>query len=305
MSEQTTNSILMIRPVRFTFNPETAETCTFQQDDEKSQSSETQIAAQKEFDDFVVILRNYGVNIIVVEDTPEPHKPDSIFPNNWVSFHEDGTVVRYPIMAKNRRPERRHDIIEQLATQFRASSVFNLTTNEKQGLFLEGTGSMVLDRHNKIAFACLSPRTHIEVLSKFAKGMRYSFVAFEAHNQNGVPIYHTNVVMSIGEKFAIVCFEAIPRQYYPDILANLEQHEIIEITMEQVNHFAGNMLQIKNSNDKKFIVMSEQAYLSLIPEQITTLSKHGEIIHVPLYTIERYGGGSARCMLAEIFLPKL
>lgn len=307
LEQQTTSSILMIRPARFTLNTQTVETCTFQKDDVNSQIPETHQAALKEFDNFVAILRNHGVNVIVIEDTPEPHTPDSIFPNNWVSFHENGTVVIYPMLAENRRPERRHDIIEQLATKFKISTISDITAQEEQGLFLEGTGSMVLDRRNGIAYACLSPRTHLKVLEEFAKKMMYSLVAFQAFNQNTIPVYHTNVVMSIGEQFQIVCLKAIPDRYHQSILthARLARREIIELTMEQMNHFAGNVLQIKSKTGRRFIVMSKQAYTFLAQEQIEMLQNHGTILQIPLDTIETYGGGSARCMLAEIFLPEL
>lgn len=302
---QTTNHILMIRPVNFKFNTQTAGNNKFQQD---STENNVQQQALKEFDGFVELLRSNKVDVIVVEDTLTPATPDSIFPNNWVSFHENGSVYLYPMFSENRRSERRNDIIEQLGKQFDLKHVDDLSFFEQQALFLEGTGSMVLDRENKIAYACLSVRTDEEVLNNFCMLAGYFPLTFQAIDQTNFPIYHTNVMMCVGDAFAVVCFESIPDEIEQEELRHsfLNTHkEVIEISFDQMNQFAGNMLQVKSSTNESLLVMSEQAYLSLNDIQISSLEKYCRLIYAPLYTIEKNGGGSARCMLAEVHLPLL
>ncbi|MBP8067381.1 MAG: amidinotransferase [Pedobacter sp.] len=302
---QTTNHILMIRPVNFKFNTQTAGNNKFQQD---STQNNVQQQALKEFDGFVELLRSNKVDVIVVEDTLTPATPDSIFPNNWVSFHENGSVYLYPMFSENRRSERRNDIIELLGEQFDLKHVDDLSFFEQQSLFLEGTGSMVLDRENKIAYACLSVRTDEEVLNNFCMLAGYFPLTFQAIDQTNFPIYHTNVMMCVGDAFAVVCFESIPDEIEQEELRHsfLNTHkEVIEISFDQMNQFAGNMLQVKSSTDESLLVMSEQAYLSLNDSQISSLEKYCRLIYAPLYTIEKNGGGSARCMLAEVHLPLL
>ncbi len=302
---QTTNHILMIRPVNFKFNTQTAGNNKFQQD---STQNNVQQQALKEFDGFVELLRSNKVDVIVVEDTLTPATPDSIFPNNWVSFHENGSVYLYPMFSENRRSERRNDIIELLGEQFDLKHVDDLSFFEQQSLFLEGTGSMVLDRENKIAYACLSVRTDEEVLNNFCMLAGYFPLTFQAIDQTNFPIYHTNVMMCVGDAFAVVCFESIPDEIEQEELRHsfLNTHkEVIEISFDQMNQFAGNMLQVKSSTDESLLVMSEQAYLSLNDSQISSLEKYRRLIYAPLYTIEKNGGGSARCMLAEVHLPLL
>lgn len=302
---QATNHILMIRPVNFKFNVQTAGNNKFQQE---SLDSNVHEQALKEFDDFVTLLRSNGVDVIVVNDTLEPATPDSIFPNNWVSFHEDGSVFLYPMFSENRREERRRDIIDQLATRFELNHIGDLSFFEQQVLFLEGTGSMVLDRENKIAYACLSVRTDEEVLNNFCMLTGYTPFTFQAIDQSRFPIYHTNVMMCVGDAFAVVCFESIPDAIEREELRHsfLNTHkEVIEISFDQMNQFAGNMLQVKNNSGENLLVMSEQAYLSLNASQISSLEKYCKLIYAPLYTIEKNGGGSARCMLAEVHLPEL
>lgn len=300
---QTTNHILMIRPVDFKFNAQTAGNNKFQQE---SSENDVQQQALKEFDGFVAMLRANGVDVTVIDDTPEPATPDSIFPNNWVSFHEDGSVFLYPMFSENRRAERRKDIIEQLGKKFQLNHISDLSFFEQQVLFLEGTGSMVLDRENKIAYACLSVRTDEEVLSNFCMLTGYTPFTFQAVDQTRFPIYHTNVMMCVGDNFAVVCLDSLPdateKEKLRQSLLNTSK-EVIEISFEQMNHFAGNMLQVKSNTGESLLVMSEQAYLSLNSTQISSLEKHCKLIYAPLYTIEKNGGGSARCMLAEIHLP--
>lgn len=300
---QTTSHILMIRPVDFKFNEQTAGDNKFQVAGEQEN---VQHQALAEFDGFVNILRENGVDVTVISDTLDPATPDSIFPNNWVSFHEDGAVFLYPMHSPNRRAERRKDIIDDLGKTFEISHLTDLSFFEQQHLFLEGTGSMVLDRTNKIAYACLSIRTDKEVLDNFAMLSGYEVVAFQAVDEHGFPIYHTNVMMCIGEKFAVVCLDSI--KYTEDKIAVLEsfkatQKTVIDISFEQMNHFAGNMLEVKNSAGDSLLIMSEQALKALHGTQITALSAFSKIVTAPLYTIEQNGGGSARCMLAEVHLP--
>lgn len=300
---QTTNHILMIRPVAFKFNEQTAGNNKFQQ---ASVQIDVHDKALKEFDGFVALLRENGVTVIVIDDTLQPETPDSIFPNNWVSFHDDGEVILYPMFSENRRAERRQDILAQLEEDFNITKVTDLSTHEAQDIFLEGTGSLVLDRDHKIAYACRSFRTNEIALEKFCKATGYSSVVFNAVDLTGFPIYHTNVMMCIGDKFAVVCLDSITDELEREKLTKSLMHtgkEIVSISFDQMNHFAGNMLQIKNGNEESLLVMSEQAYLSLTKEQINTLSKYAKLIYAPLYTIEKNGGGSARCMLAEVHLP--
>jgi len=300
---QTTSHLLMIRPVDFKFNEQTAGDNKFQIAGEQAH---VQSQALAEFDGFVNILRENGVDVTVINDTLQPETPDSIFPNNWVSFHEDGSVFLYPMHSPNRREERRKDIIDHLGKTFEVSHLTDLSFFEQQQLFLEGTGSMVLDRTHKIAYACLSIRTDREVLENFAMLSGYEVVAFQAVDEHGFPIYHTNVMMCIGEKFVVVCLDSI--KYTEDKIAVLESFKatkktVIDISFDQMNHFAGNMLEVKNKEGNSLLVMSEQALKALHGTQITALSAFSKIVTAPLYTIEQNGGGSARCMLAEVHLP--
>ncbi|WP_244214213.1 citrulline utilization hydrolase CtlX [Pedobacter jejuensis] len=293
----------MIRPVDFKFNEQTAGNNMFQV---ASNEDGVQALALKEFDGLVDLLKANGVDVTVVDDTNQPETPDSIFPNNWVSFHEDGSVFLYPMFSENRRLERRNDILEKLKEKFEVNHVSDISFYEQQHAFLEGTGSMVLDRTNKIAYACLSVRTDEEVLNNFCMLTGYQPIAFQAVDSSRFPIYHTNVMMCIGDEFAIICLDSIPNEQEKLIVAlslNNSGKHLIEITLEQMNQFAGNMLQVTNHDNEKLLVMSEQAYLSLTKQQISLLEQYCRIIYAPIYTIEKNGGGSARCMLAEIHLP--
>lgn len=300
---QTTSHILMIRPVNFSYNEETAVNNAFQV---AGNAKDVQQKAEQEFDTFVQLLRNEGVDVMVINDTPEPHTPDSIFPNNWISFHEDGSTYFYPMFAVNRRWERRMEVIQSVEERFFIKRTFNLTENELDGLFLEGTGSMVLDRENKIVYACLSPRTSSVVLYTWARTAGYKAVVFNALDEYGQPIYHTNVMMCVGDYFVVICLECITdSNERMEVIQSITDSgkEIIAITYDQVKHFAGNMLQVENAKGEKLLVMSTQAYVSLTNEQIDELSTYNKILHSPLTTIETNGGGSARCMMAEIHLP--
>lgn len=295
----------MIRPVHFAFNAETAKNNKFQV---KTTDEDIQSKALAEFDRFVSLLRHNKVDVIVVEDTPAPHTPDSLFPNNWISFHDDGSVLLYPMYAPSRRAERKDHVIKRIHEHFAIKNKIDFTGYEKDNLFLEGTGSMVLDRENKIAFACLSPRTDKKVLEAFCKKMNYQPVSFSAADENGDPIYHTNVMMCVADKYVVICLDSIASaKEKENVIEAIEKtgKEIIDINYEQLKHFAGNMLQIENTEGEKLLVMSTQAYRSLAVEQLETLSSYNRIIHSSLTIIETNGGGSARCMMAEIHLPNL
>jgi hypothetical protein len=308
MELQLASTVLMIRPVRFESNPMTAESNRFQGKSAESAESQ-QRAALQEFDSLVAALRDNGIDVVVVDDTPEPHTPDSIFPNNWVSFHADGRVVLYPMEAENRRTERRMDIIDGLVSdaEFSVSEVVDLTKHELFDRYLEGTGSMVLDRVNRVAYACLSSRTQLEVLGDFAQRMDYDVVAFDAVDRDGVPIYHTNVLMNVGEKLAVLCGDAIPREEQREaVVQRLQEtgHEVMFLNHDQLDAFAGNMLELRCKNSERLVAMSQQAFDSLTAEQRSTLKKNGRVLAVSIDTIEASAGGSVRCMLAEIHLPK-
>jgi hypothetical protein len=301
---QTTSNLLMIRPVAFGLNIQTADSNAFQN---KSASQEkVQENALAEFDAFVVKLRSNGIDVTVIEDTLQPHTPDSIFPNNWISFHEDGSIYLYPMQAENRRLERRDDLIDDLSKKFSITEINDLSFTEEKGEYLEGTGSMVLDRANKIAYACLSIRTQEKVLDIFCKESGFNAVTFKAVDQNGKAIYHTNVMMCVGDKFVVICLECIPNEKAKVLNAIIDSgKEIIEISLKQMNHFAGNMLQIANKEGKSFLVMSARAHQALNENQLESIAKYAEILSSPLTVIEDNGGGSARCMMAEIHLPQL
>ncbi|HTN21609.1 MAG TPA: arginine deiminase-related protein [Pelobium sp.] len=300
---QSTSNILMIRPVAFGFNPQT-EGNTFQH---HAEGENTQEKALAEFNAFVSKLRLNHINVIVIEDTLQPHTPDSIFPNNWVSFHNDGSVYVYPMQAENRRMERRDDILDLLSTQFIITEINDLTFTEDREEYLEGTGSMVLDRENKIAYACLSVRTNPKVLDIFCRESGYTPITFNAVDEANNPIYHTNVMMCVAEKFVVICLESISDlTKRNELITNFTKtgKEIIEISFAQMNNFAGNMLEVKNTLNQTFLVMSKSAKDSLSAFQIAQINKYAEILASPIPTIEKIGGGSARCMIAEIHLEK-
>lgn len=309
---QTTSHLLMIRPVAFGFNEQTAADNHYQVQAASDGQDDIQTLALTEFDHFVEVLTQAGVHVTVVEDTADPHTPDSIFPNNWVSFHEDGTVILYPMCAPNRRQERRQDILDRLRAEgFQISQIIDMTGSEHDGRYLEGTGSLILDRENQVAYACLSQRTHEDVLAQWAAQTGYTTIAFDAlQTVEGelLPIYHTNVMMSVGSELAVVCADSVKDALQrEELLATLKAtgKQILLISEEQKRHFAGNMLEVRNSSGQNLIVMSTQAFQSLEHEQVANIKTFCEIVHSDLTTIETYGGGSARCMMAEVFLPKL
>ncbi len=308
---QSTNTIVMIRPVNFRMNEQTAVNNYFQEDIDVKNSA-INARAQEEFDIFVNVLRDKGVHIIVIEDTKDPDTPDSIFPNNWISFHEDGTVGIYPMFAENRRNERRDDILDILEDAgFSIKNIIDYTAAESEGFFLEATGSIALDRVNKKAYCALSDRADEELFIEFCEDFEYSPVIFTAYQSVGgkrMPIYHTNVMMCLADTFAVICLDTIDdKKERKNVVNHLKQNgkEIIAITEQQMHHFAGNMLQVLGSDNEPLLVMSTQAHNSLTPKQIASIEKQCGIVHSSLETIETCGGGSARCMMAEVFLPKM
>jgi len=302
-----TDTIMMIRPKNFGFNEETSKDNAFQNAEAQIDPESAKIKAIQEFDAMVGSLRSHGVQVIVIEDTDHPIKPDAVFPNNWISFHEDGLVVMYPMYAEKRRIERRRDIVQYLSQDYLVDRDYTFEHYEDEGLFLEGTGSMILDRTNKIVYASLSHRTDIQLLDKWCVLLDYEKVVFHGKDRNGNPIYHTNVLMALGEDFCVICLSSIPELEKPHVVKSLEETKklIIDISFDQMEAFAGNMLQVKNKDGERFLVMSETAYKSLKPSQIATLKQKTEILHFPIPTIETLGGGSVRCMMAEVFLPML
>jgi len=304
---QLTSTVMMIRPVRFESNPLTAGSNRFQGKVDSDPAAQ-QAAALREFDALAAVLRDAGIDVIVIDDTHEPHTPDAIFPNNWISMHADGRVVLYPMEAENRRTERRTDIVQHLGNQGgrQISELVDLSSHEDSGHYLEGTGSMVLDRVNRVAYACISTRTHLDPLGDFAQRMGYDVVAFEAVDSAGVPIYHTNVLMNVGERIAVICGEAIPREDQREaVLARLREtgHEVLLLSYAQLDAFAGNMLELRNKDGERVLAMSQQAYDSLNEEQHTVLAANGRIVSAAIDNIESSAGGSVRCMLAEVHLP--
>ena len=301
----------MIRPVAFRMNEQTAVNNYYQKVLDGLSTETVNAKAQEEFDAFVNKLRMVGVDVIVVEDTKTPDTPDSIFPNNWISFHENGDVALYPMFAENRRHERREDVLDILEDQgFVINNIMDYTSAEEDGYFLEGTGSILLDRQNDKAYCALSPRADEELFIEFCEDFEYTPVIFEAFqtvNGERKLIYHTNVMMCLGETFAVICADCIDdkkeRKMVLDSLRG-DEKEVILITEDQVNNFAGNMLEVKGSDDRRYLVMSKSAHQSLTKKQIAQIEEHVTILSSSLDTIEACGGGSARCMMAEVFLPK-
>ena len=307
-NKQLTSNLLMIRPCQFFSNPQTAESNKFQ-GRSKLSDNELQEAAVNEFDMLVSKLREADLNVCVFDDTPEPITPDSVFPNNWVSFHNDGTVVLYPMEAENRRLERRLDIIETLKNEhgFYVKKIIDMSYLEDNQEYLEGTGSMILDHVNKIAYACLSSRTHKNALLDFSKKMGFSPIPFYAKDALGSDVYHTNVIMSLGEKLAVLCEDAIPLDFEKKQVKDSLQstgHEIVTISLDQMTSFAGNVLEVISNSDEHLMLMSERAEKSLTKKQKSTIEKYCKIVSSPIQNIEDSAGGSVRCMIAEIALPK-
>lgn len=307
--EQCARAVLMIRPVRFVSNPQTAETNRFQNISAAPSSDIAQQRALREFEGLAKALRDAGVEVIAFDDTPEPHTPDSIFPNNWVSFHADGTVVLYPMNAENRRAERRADIITTGLRKagFVVGEVIDLSPHEQQGRFLEGTGSLILDRVHRVAYACLSPRTDASLLAEFGQRLGYSVQGFEAVSRDGHAVYHTNVIMSVGDGVAVFCADMVPDRARADVVVRSlrdTDHEVVLISEEQVNRFAGNVLELASASGERVLAMSAAAAAAFTPAQRKVIERHAQIVSAPIENIELCAGGSVRCMLAELHLPR-
>ena len=294
--------ILMVRPFQFYFNQQTAANNFFQSNINIENANELAIA---EFDAMVERLRAQQINVKVIQDTKDPSTPDSIFPNNWISTHTNGTLCLYPMFAQNRRAERKLSVIEFLQANYKIENTLDLTDLEKEGIFLEGTGSMVLDHQNKLAYGCLSERLDKNAFYEWCDKMQFKAIAFKAVDDKTQPIYHTNVMMCMGNQFVVICLESIPNEQEKQIVLESfkkSNKEVIEISQDQLNHFAGNMLQIFDTNEKPHLIMSEQAHTSLDPAQVKSLEKYNPILPISIPTIEALGGGSTRCMMAEIYL---
>lgn len=305
--QQASKNIMLVRPATFSFNTETANSNYFQNKligvDRESITKQ----AIKEFNDFSEKLKANNINVFVFNDTLNPPKPDAVFPNNWVSFHADGTVVLYPMCAINRRNEKRQDILEELKMNFVINNIVDLSANEAKGKFLEGTGSIIFDHINKIAYACLSPRTDKDLFIYVCDILKYKPVYFYSFDKNGKEIYHTNVMMCVGEKFAIICLESITSLSEKQFVINSLKttgHQIVDISFEQMNNFAGNMLTVENNSGTLFLILSKKAFDTLSTIQKNILTNYCELLPVQIDTIETIGGGSTRCMMAELFCPE-
>ncbi|WP_167341593.1 citrulline utilization hydrolase CtlX [Nonlabens sp. SY33080] len=307
--KQITDTVFMIRPVQFRLNEQTAVN-NYYQDDEVQVENQNE-KAQNEFDGFVTLLRSKGITVIEISDDPKHDTPDSIFPNNWISTHENGDVALYPMFAENRRLERRPEVLNRLEESgFTIENVVDYTAAEEEDLFLEGTGSLLLDRVNRKAYCSISPRADEDLLIEFCEDFEYTpviFTAYQSVDGKRLPIYHTNVMMALGENYCVICLDCIDdKKERKNVLKHLKEDgkEVITISEQQVESFAGNMMQVHNASGDRFLVMSDQAYSSLTESQIAKLKSYNEILHPSIETIETLGGGSVRCMMAEVFLPK-
>lgn len=307
--KQITDTVFMVRPTQFRLNEQTAVNNYYQ--DEGVKIIDQNHKAQDEFDAFAKALQEKGITVIIISDDDKNDTPDSIFPNNWISTHQNGDVALYPMFAENRRLERRPEVLDRLEKEgFNIVNIVDYTSAEEEGFFLEGTGSLLLDRVNKKAYCSISPRADEELMIEFCEDFEYTpvlFTAFQTVEENRLPIYHTNVMMALGENYAVICLDCIDdKKERKNVLNHLKEDgkEVIAITEDQVNSFAGNMMQVHNSNGERFLIMSDQAYKSLSKDQISKLEKYNEILHPSISTIETLGGGSVRCMMAEVFLPK-
>ncbi len=302
------SAVLMVRPVHFGYNAQTAATNRFQHTKTALSTKVAQEMALAEFDQYVTKLRDRGVSVVVVEDTANPKTPDSIFPNNWLSVHPNGQMVTYPLLAENRRLERRNDIAARVRRTYRVTDHLDISAAEANGKFLEGTGSIVFDHANKLAYACLSPRTDETLFRDLCQHLKYKPIVFHATDAEGVPIYHTNVMMSIGRQQAVICSDVIrDSTERRQVLASLEGsgHKIVSISENQMNHFCGNVYELSNPEQQAFWVMSDQAYAAFTPKQKAALEYDQAILHTPLNTIEALGGGGARCMVAGVHAKRL
>ena len=306
--KQRTSHIMMVRPAAFGYNAQTAVSNAFQHQVSESENSEASLLALQEFDNYVQTLKEAGVTVNVIHDSPEPKKPDAIFPNNWVSFHEDGRVVLYPMCTPNRRWERRRSILEMLASGYTLSEEIDLSHYEADELFLEGTGSMILDRPNKLCYACLSIRTDKGLIDEFCEKIGYEAVVFHSTDAQNKAIYHTNVMMAMAKEYVVICMESVTNPAEKKLL--LEKFEqtgkaVVDISLDQVNEFCGNVIELESKDGESLLVMSERAYKGFTQSQKEIIEAYSKMVYAPIYTIEKIGGGGARCMVAEVFLPAL
>jgi hypothetical protein len=307
-NKQAANTVMMVRPIDFSFNWQTAASNAFQNAEHGFDEETIKQNAEKEFDSFVQLLRTNGIDVLIFNDTAEPQTPDSIFPNNWISLDQHGRIALYPMQALNRREERRQDIVDFFATKYKTTATNDFTYFENTNQFLEGTGSMVIDYVNNIMYACLSPRTHTSVVKEFCSTMNYTACTFTSVDENGKEIYHTNVMMCIAKNFVVICLDSIKNEEEKNkVVASFAKtnHEIIDISFEQMNHFAGNMLEVSNVVGEAFLVMSSQAFDALNETQLAQINTYDKILAPNIKTIETIGGGGVRCMMAEVFLEKL
>jgi len=304
MFSQVPHTLLMIRPASFGYNPETAASNAFQK--LPASIEEVSKKAMKEFDEVVLILRKQGIDVMVIDDIPQPVTTDAVFPNNWISTHQDGKIILYPMMAPSRRQERRDDIVLLLKEKFEVREVIDLSSNEEKEKFLEGTGSIIFEHPNKIAYACRSARTNDELFSQLCAKIGYAPVLFEAKDENGMAVYHTNVMMWIGEKLAAICLDSLSDEDQEIVLDSFSKtgHRVIALSFQQMRAFAGNMFEAKNKKDQRFLLMSETAFESLLPGQLKEIQKYAVPLPLSIPIIEESGGGSIRCMVAGIHLPK-
>lgn len=305
---QRTSHIMMVRPAFFGYNEQTAESNAFQNSVDHLEDANVQGIAMHEFDAYVTELRMRGVTVSVINDSLEPKKPDAIFPNNWVTFHEDGTVVLYPMCTPNRRWERRRSIIDMMGTGYVIKEEIDLSHYEADDKFLEGTGSMILDRENRICYACNAIRTDQEILKEFCEKMNFEMILFDAVDPEGTPIYHTNVMMGLATDYVVICMESIQSKEQKQLLLDTFKRtnkELVDITHEQVTQFCGNVIELENDKGESLLVMSEQAERGFTTANKAIITKYSQILSSPLFTIETVGGGGARCMVAEVFLPPL
>jgi hypothetical protein len=301
----TPQHLLLVRPAAFGFNTETSASNSFQATD-NNDAVLVHTKALTEFNLVIKLLKGIEISVFIMEDTPQPKKPDALFPNNWISTHPDGLVITYPMMAPNRRLEKRSDVIDKLKEHFSVREVWDISNEEEQRRFLEGTGSIVFDHQNKIAYACRSPRTDEVLLKQLVNKIGYEAIVFNAVDENGKPIYHTNVMMWVGEKTAGLCLDAIKNDDDQELLINKlmeTNHKLIALSYQQIKSFAGNMFEVKNAKDELFLLMSRTAFQSLLPGQLNEISRYAEPLVFSIETIEKYGGGSIRCMVAGIYLP--
>ncbi len=299
--KQAPSTIFMVKPASFTFNSETASSNTFQQP--VTERAEVGLLAQKEFDAMIEQLRSNQIDVHIFIDTPLPLKPDALFPNNWISIHESGQIVLYPMLALNRRLERRVDIVDYFKTHFHIKEVIDFSSQEDHGIFMEGTGSVVFDHTNLLAYACRSPRTDTILLEEICNKLGYKSIVFDAVDESGMQIYHTNVMMCVGSRFVVLCLDSILKEEDQEELLNKFKetgHQVIAISFIQLNSFAGNMLEVENVKGETFVIMSRQALDSLLPGQVSAISKFATIIPIAIPTIEKFGGGSVRCMMAGV-----